>query len=139
MAELIIGSKMPAQPDATLPKGDPRVQNYGGPNPETPLAASLRAKNDPARAALIEKGAAGRGDVIPLDGSDTIPASLRARDLPADGSLQRRTVSDASYPLAHDQRRQQDPQKAVGDVKALPLRHARKLNANGVRALSRRK
>lgn len=134
MAELIVG-----QPDATLPRGNPRVQNYGGPSPETPLAESLRAKSDPARDKVLTTGTSGRGDVVPLDGADTIPASLRARDLPADGSMQRRVVSDVSYPLAHGMTRQQNPEAAVGTVKALPQRSARKLNANGVRALSRKK
>jgi hypothetical protein len=138
MTQEIVGSKMPDQPDATLPRGNPRIQNYGGKNPETPLAESMRVP-DQARDKILTAGTSGRGDVIPLDGDDKIPASLKARDLPADGSMQRRIVSDESYPLAHGMTRQQDPQKAVGTVKALPLRSARKLSANGVRALSRKR
>lgn len=134
MAQEIVGSNMPDQPDATLPKGNPRIQNYGGKSPETPLAQNLRV-TDPTRDQVLTKGTAGRGDVIP---ADAVVGSVLAHDLPADGSLQRRVVSDASYPLAHGMTRQQDPQAAIGTVKALPLRSARKLSANGVRALSRK-
>jgi len=140
MAELIVGSKMPAQPDETLPRDNPRVQNYGGKSPLTPLGANLRDSiTDPARDKVLAVGTSGRGDIIPLDGDDKIPANLKARDLPADGSMQRRVVSDVSYPLAHGMTRQQDPQKAIGTVKALPLRNRRKLSANGMRALGRKK
>jgi hypothetical protein len=136
MAEFIVGSKMPDQPDATLPKGNPRIQNYGGKSPETPLAQSLRV-TDPTRDKVLAQGTSGRGDVLNLD---SVVGSLKAHDLPADGSMQRRVVSDVSYPVAAggSMKRQQDPQKAVGTVKALPLRSARKLSANGVRALSRK-
>jgi hypothetical protein len=141
MAELIVGSKMPAQPSETLPRDNPRVQNYGGKSPETPLAQSLRVA-DPTRDKLLAQGTSGRGDVIPLDSviDRTDGRSLNAHDLPANGSLQRRVVSDVSYPIAAggSMKRQQDPQKAVGTVVARPLRSARKLSANGVRALSRK-
>jgi hypothetical protein len=90
---------------------------------------------DPARDKVLTEGTAGRGDILP---AGAVVGSLKAHDLPADGSLQRRTVSDASYPLAHGMSRQQDPEKAIGTVKALPL-HSRKLSANGVRALSRKR
>jgi hypothetical protein len=137
MTQEIVGSEMPDQPDASLPKGNPRIQNYSGPNPETPLAKSLRVP-DVTRDKLLVAGAAGRGDTIPLDSDDRMPAKLNARDLPADGSLQRRVVSDVSYPIRANMKRQQDPQKAVGTVIARPLRSARKLSANGMKALSRK-
>jgi hypothetical protein len=141
MTQEIVGSKMPAQPSEALPKNDPRIQNYGGKSPETPLAESLRVSGDGTRDKLLVAGAAGRGDVIPLDSDDRMPAKLNARDLAADGSLQRRTISDQSYPIAAggSMKRQQDPQKAVGTVIARPLRSARKLSANGMKALSRKR
>jgi hypothetical protein len=134
MAQEIVGSNMPDQPDATLPKGNPRIQNYGGKSPETVLAQNLRV-TDPTSDKVLSDGTSGRGDVLP---AGAVVGSLSAKDLPADGSLQRRVVSDVSYPLAHGMTRQQDPQAAIGTVKALPLRSARKLSANGVRALSRK-
>jgi hypothetical protein len=134
MTQEIVGSRMPDQPDASLPKGNPRIQNYSGPNPETPLAASLRVA-DVTRQKVLADGTSGRGDVLNLT---SVVGSLKAHDLPADGSMQRRTVSDKSYPLTPGADvRQQDPQKAIGTVRALPLRSARKLSANGMKALSR--
>ncbi len=123
-----------------------RVQNYGASSlppgqggPLTLLGRNLRdSVEDPARDKVLAQGSAGRGDEIPAD--DTDYAELRtfnAEDLPADGSMQRRSVSDASYPLAHGMARQQDPEKALGKVIARPQRVAHKLNANGMKALAR--
>jgi hypothetical protein len=123
-----------------------RVQNYGGSSlppgqggPLTLLGRNLRdSVEDPARDKILSQGSAGRGDEIPADDGDL--AKLRtfnAEDLPADGSMQRRTVSDTSYPPTHGAVRQQDPSAAFGNVAARPQRVPHKLSANGMKALAR--
>jgi hypothetical protein len=128
------------------PDEDARVQNYGSSSlapgkggPLTALGRNLRDSiDDPARDKILAQGSAGRGDEIPAD--DTELATLRsfdAEDLPAGGELQRRKVSDASYPVAHGQVRQQNPDAVFGNVAARPQRVAKRLSANGMKALAR--
>jgi hypothetical protein len=124
------------------PDADPRVQNYGASSlvpgkggPLTALGRNLEDSiDDPARDKILAQGTAGRGDEISADLSEL--KSFDASDLPADGSLQRRTVSDTAYPSTHGAVRQQDPQKAFGNVTDRPQRISDRLSANGVRALN---
>jgi hypothetical protein len=89
-------------------------------------------------AKVLAKGIAGRDDEIPADDADLGQLrSFNSEDLPADGSLQRRSVSDASYPPAHGMTRQQNPDAVFGSNAALPQRAAVKLSANGMKALER--
>jgi hypothetical protein len=124
------------------PDEDARVQNYGASSlvpgkggPLTLLGANLRDSiDDPALEKVLSKGIAGRGDEIPADSE---AGSLAANDLPTDGSLQRRLVPDKMYPPSHGMTRQQNPDAVFGNVTARPQRVARKLSANGMKALGR--
>jgi hypothetical protein len=129
------------------PDADPRIQNYGSSSlppgqggPLTALGRNLRDSiDDPARDKVLAKGTAGRDDEIPADDSDLATLkSFDANDLPADGSLQRRSVPDGSYPLTPGaDRRQQNPDAVFGGHVGARRRPAIRLSANGMKALGR--
>ncbi len=131
------------------PDEDARTQNYGSSSlppgkggPLTLLGQNLRdSLDDPAMEKILAQGTAGRDDAIPADNVDDYShlKSFNAEDLPADGSLQRRSVSAASYPVAAggSMVRQQNPDAVFGKLTARPQRATDKLSANGMKVLGR--
>ena len=101
--------------------------------PQTILGKNLRdSVNDLAFEKVLSVGTAGRDDKIPADDAAS-SRSFNAKDLPADGSLQRRTVSAASYAPSMGAKRQQNPDAVFSKGNSLPAKLGATLDDSAAR------